>query len=89
MFGLTKKEFKVGDIIVVKNWVGTQSFTVTRLTKLYAVCEYKRKDGTGFTAKYQKYYDVLEGESGVHFNVTPVPRIEWNSNEYTVISKDE
>ena len=54
MFDWTKKEFKVGGIIVVKNWTGTHSLTVTRLTKLYAVCEYKRKDGTGFTAKYRK-----------------------------------
>ena len=36
-----------------------------------------------------KSYDVIEGGSCVRFNVTPVPRIEWNSNEYTVISKDE
>ena len=89
MFDWAKKEFKVGGIIVVKNWTGTHSLTVTRLTKLYAVCEYKRKDGTGFTAKYRKSYDVIEGGSCVRFNVTPVPRIEWNSNEYTVISKDE
>ena len=34
MLDLTKKEFKVGDIIVVKNWAGTHSLTVTRLTKL-------------------------------------------------------
>ena len=89
MFDSVKKEFKVGDIIVIKNWATTYSITVTRVTKLHAVCEYTRKDGTSFTTKFKKYYDVFKGGAGVHFHVTPVPRIEWNTNEYTVISKDE
>ena len=77
MFDWTKKEFKVGDIIVVKNWTGTHSLTVTRLTKLYAVCEYKRKDGTGFTAKYRKSYDVIEGGGPVYV-LTSLPFRESN-----------
>lgn len=87
MFGLLeKKEFKAGDIIVIKNFTGKHSITVTRVTKTQAICEVRRKDGTGYVQKFRKTYEVSKGK---HFYLTPIPRIEWNTNEYTVISKDE
>lgn len=86
MFETENKEFKVGDVIVVKNCFTTYKLTVTRVTKLHAICDVKREDGTGYTAKFKKVYSV--GNSGRCF-VRPVPRIEWNTNEYTVISNNE
>ena len=85
MFNEKQKEFKVGDVIIVKNWFGKRKHEVTRVTKTQAICEIKREDGTGFTVKYKRKY--LVGESG-YCHVTPVPFIEWNTNEYTVVSKD-
>lgn len=81
-----KKEFKVGDIIVIKNFATKYSIPVTRVTKTQAICEVKRKDGTGYVQKFRKTYEVSKGK---HFYLDPIPRIEWNTNEYTVISKDE
>ena len=89
MFDSVTKEFKVGDKIVVKNWATRYTITVTRVTKLHAICEIKRKDGSGYIAKFKKNYSIFNGSNGPHFMVSPVPRIEWNTNEYTVISKDE
>lgn len=86
MLNIEKKEFKVGDVIVVKNWATTYKLTVTRVTKLHAVCDVKREDGSGYTAKFKKEYEVTN--SGNCF-VTPVPRVSWNTNTYTVISKNE
>lgn len=86
MFTTEKKEFKVGDVIVVKNWVTTYRLTVTRVTKLHAVCDVKRKDGSGYTAKFKKTYE--ESNNGKFF-LTPVPRVDWNTDEYTVIPKSE
>ena len=89
MFDEIKRDFKVGDVIVVKNFINTYSIKVTRVTKTQAICVVKRKDGTGYTAKYKKTYSFTNCHDGTkHFYVTPIPRIEWNTNEYTVISED-
>lgn len=84
MFDEAKKFFEVGDVIVVKNWATTFKLTVTRVTKLYAICDVKRKDGTGFTMKFKRDYSVFHDNKAF---VRRVPRIEWDQNEYTVIPK--
>ena len=86
MFGKEQKKFNVGDVIIVKNWLGEQKYEVTRVTKTQAICEIKRKDGTGFTARYKREYSVCG--SGDYYYVTPIPFIEWNTNKYIVVSKD-
>ena len=85
MFNAEKKEFKVGDVIVVKNWAATYRYEVTRVTKTQAICDIRRKNGTGYTAKFRKEYSKYDNGA---FHITPIPRIEWNTNEYTVISED-
>ena len=85
MFDEEQKEFKVGDVIIVKNWTGKRKYEVTRVTKTQAICEVKRDDGTGFTVKYKKKY-LAYGSGYCH--VTQVPFISWNNSEYIVVSKD-
>ena len=86
MFDTEKKEFKVGDVIITKNWCTTYKRTVTRVTKLHAVCDIVREDGTGYTTKFKKEYQVYKDGKA---HLTPVPRIDWDQNEYTVISKEQ
>lgn len=81
-----KKIFEVGDVIVVKNWATTFKLTVTRVTKLHAICDVKREDGTGYTQKFKRDYSVFHNNKAF---VRRVPRIEWDQNEYTVIPKSE
>ena len=54
------KEFKVGDVLVVKNCFNTYKHTITRVTKTQAICDVKRSDGTGYTARYRKVYEDYE-----------------------------
>ena len=62
-----KREFKVGDKIVKKNWYGTTTLKVTRVTKTQAICEVKRADGTGYVDKYRKeYYFWLNFSVGIN-----------------------
>ena len=84
-----KREFKVGDKIVKKNWYCTTTLKVTRVTKTQAVCEVKRADGTGYVDKYRKeYYVYFDKEGKVsHYSLTEIPRIEYNTNEYSVITE--
>ena len=84
MFDEAKKTFEVGDVIVVKNWATTFKLTVTRVTKLHAICDVKRKDGTGYTQKFKRDYSVFYNNKAF---VRPVPSIEWDQNEYMVIPK--
>ena len=86
MFDEVKKIFEVGDVIVVKNCFTTYSLTVTRVTKLHAICDVKREDGSGYTAKFKRDYLVFYNNKA---SVRRVPRIEWDQNEYTVIPKNE
>ena len=81
-----KKEFKVGDVITVKNCFTTYKIKVTRVTKTQAICDVKRKDGTGYTAKYKKEYTTY-GTGPC--DLSPIPRIEYDFNEYTVTPKSE
>ena len=83
-----KREFKVGDKIVKKNWYGTTTLKVTRVTKTQAICEVKRADGTGYVDKYKKEYYVHFGEDGKvnDYSVTEIPRIQFNTNNYSVIT---
>ncbi len=83
----TKAKFQVGDVIITKSWYNTYPRTVTRVTKTQAICEVKREDGTGYISKFRKEYLVTKTGDKVHYTVTPVPRIDWNTNEYTVIPK--
>lgn len=85
MFNAEQKEFKVGDVIIVSNWYGKTKYEVTRVTKTQAICEIKRENGTGFTVKYKRKYSVCGSGNCL---VTPVPFINWSTNEYTVVSKD-
>lgn len=80
------KEFKVGDVLVVKNCFNTYKHTITRVTKTQAICDVKRSDGTGYTARYRKVYEDYENGK---FHVDPIPYNMWNMNEYTVVPKDE
>lgn len=84
-----KREFKVGDKIVKKNWYGTTTLKVTRVTKTQAVCEVKRANGSGYVDKYRKEYSVYFGEDGniEYYSLTEIPRIEYNTNNYSVISE--
>ncbi len=84
-----KREFKVGDKIVKKNRYGTTTLKVTRVTKTQAVCEVKRADGTGYVDKYRKEYSVYFDEDGKieYYSLTEIPRIEYNTNDYSVISE--
>ena len=86
MFDEAKKIFEVGDVIVVKNCFNTFSVTVTRVTKLHAICDVKREDGTGYTMKFKRDYSVFYNKTAF---VRRVPRIEWDQNEYTVIPKSK
>lgn len=87
MFETENKEFKVGDIIVTKNFTGIYKKIVTRVTKTQAICDVKRADGTKYTAKYKKTYEVYGNK---HFHVRPIPYIKWDyQNEYSVITKEE
>lgn len=86
MFDSVKKNFEVGDIIVTKNFMGTYKTLVTRVTKTQAICEVKRADGTGYIAKYRREY--VKYPTGTVF-ITPIPRIDWDTNEYSVIAKGE
>lgn len=80
---MEKREFKVGDKIVIMNWYGTHTIQVTKVTKLHAVCEVKRADGTGYVQKFKKEYIV----DGNYYGVTLVPRINFDTNKYKVISE--
>ena len=80
---MEKREFKVGDKIIITNWYGTRTIQVTRVTKLHAVCEVKRADGTSYVNKFKKEYLV----NGNYYNVTPVPKIGFGINKYKVISE--
>lgn len=86
MFEVVKKTFEVGDVIIVKNWAGTSKLTVTRVTKLHAICDVKRKDGTSYAAKFKRDYSLFHGEKA---SVRRVPYAEWDQNEYTIIPKGE
>lgn len=88
MVDLEKRKFEVGDVIVIKNWYNTTKIQVTRVTKTQAVCEIKRPDGTGYTRKYKiEYIPFAENDNRAH--VFPIPRTEWNTNEYYVYPKEE
>ena len=78
--------FEVGDTIVVKTWCGTYKHIVTRVTKTMAVCECNKPDVPKCTCRYKRYY-YLWNEDTKRANVTPLPRIEWNTNEYFVNPK--
>ena len=80
---MEKREFKVGDKILITSWYGTHTIQVTKLTKLHAVCEVKRTDGTSYVSKFKKEYIV----DGNYYGVTPVPKIDFNTNKYKVISE--
>jgi len=62
---------EVGDIIVIKNWPGTQRFTVTRVTKTLSLS--KRDDGYEHRFKRKIQWDMGH------------PHSTWNTNEYTVL----
>ena len=85
MFDTVRKKFEVGDIIITKNFTGAYKKTVTRVTKTQAICDVIRPDGTGYVAKYRRDYEVWE--DGKCY-VVPIPRIEWDQNEYSVIAKE-
>lgn len=79
-----EKQFKVGDKIVVKNWYATRTYEVYRVTKTQAIVRINdRCDG-----KYRINYNVTDlGNGRKFYSVNPIPRIEWNTNEYEVIEK--
>lgn len=82
MFDYNKRTFEVGDVVIVKNWATEQRLRVTRVTKLHAICEVKRADGSGYSIKFKREYGV--STSGCCF-VSRVPRISFDMNEYKVI----
>lgn len=77
-----EKEFKVGDKIVVTPRYGAKyTLTVTRLTKLHAVCETKNLMGTKISFKFKKNWR----KNGNYFSVRPVPVPDWITTTYEVI----
>ena len=79
-----EKQFKVGDKIIEKTWLGTHTYEVYRVTKTQAVVRINdRYDG-----KYRINYSVTDlGNGRKFYSVHPVPRIEWDTDEYEVIEK--
>ena len=84
-----KREFKVGDIVLVKNWMGTTKYVINRVTKTQAISDVLNEDGTKrYSLKFRKTYYVWGEENGItRIGVTPVPIIEWNTNEYFLVEE--
>lgn len=79
-----EKQFKVGDKIVEKTWLGTHTYEVYRVTKTQAIIRVNEHcDG-----KYKINYSVTDlGNGRKFYSVHPIPRIAWNTTEYEVIEK--
>ena len=78
-----KKTFKIGDVILIKTWLGEHKVKVTRLTKTLAICHVVRADGTSYDYRFKKEYEIWNEETKRAW-VTSYPRQEWNTNEYFV-----
>lgn len=97
MFKEEKREFKVGDILLVSSWASICKYKVTRVTKTQAICEVKRSDGTSFSSKYRKEYTVVSNDDGkfetdengrLMIFVHPIPYEQWNTKDYYLIPNE-
>lgn len=84
MLDSVEKQFKVGDKIVEKTWLGTHTYEVTRVTKTQAVIKFNEHCEGKYRINY-RVYDLGNGMKS--YSVTPIPRIEWNTTQYEVIEK--
>lgn len=84
-----KREFKVGDIVLVKTWMNTTKYVINRVTKTQAISDVLNEDGTKrYSFKLRKTYYIWGEENGItRIGVTPVPIIAWNTNEYFLVEK--
>lgn len=81
-----KKQFKVGDVVIIKNCYGSSVEEVIRLTKTQAIT--KSIANENLLGKFRIDYIAYDiGDGKTHYSVTPVPYIEWDTNEYVVIAK--
>ena len=79
-----KKQFKVGDKVVVTPTYGSvHTYTITRLTKTMAIAEYKNSVGTKCSERFGIEYRI----DGNYYSITRFPREAhiWDRNDYKVI----
>ena len=78
-------EFKVGDKIRIKNCLSVNDIVINRVTKTQAMADVFNEDGSKrYTYKFRKEYDIWNKKT-MSIWVTPIPRIEWNTNSYFLI----
>lgn len=81
---VVKKQFKVGDKIVVTPIFGqVHTYTITRVTKTMAIAEYKNSVGEKCSARFGIDYRIY----GNYVSITRFPReaFTWDRNEYKII----
>lgn len=77
------REFKIGDKVRIHTWLGDSIVTINRITKTQAIADVFEKDGKTkrYSYKFKRFYQIYD-ESDTRIFPHPVPRIEWNTNEY-------
>jgi len=74
---MNKRELlEVGDVLVIKNWLRTSEYLITRVTKTLAFSK-RASDGFEHSFKRKISWDMSH------------PHIKWNTNEYSVKYKEE
>lgn len=63
-------KLKVGDVIMIRNWMNSSYHTVTKITNKYAFCS-----EVGYTYRFPVEYSS---------QFKALPRERWDTNEYTV-----
>ena len=79
-----KKELKVGDKVVIKNWAGTSTYTIDKVGKKFATAPLN--NGTNYKLRFYKDYSLYEnGEVYIKRS----PRISYDTNDYYVIPAED
>ena len=79
-----KKELKVGDKVIIKNWACTSTYTIDKVGKKFATATLN--NGTNYKLKLYKDYFLLEFGCA---HISQSPRIEYDRNEYYVIPAED
>lgn len=79
-----KKELKVGDKIIIKNWANTSTYTIDKVGKKFATAPLN--NGTNYKLRFYKDYSI--GESGRVY-IERSPRIDYDTNDYYVIPAED
>lgn len=79
-----KKELKVGDKVVIKNWARTSTYTIDKVGKKFATAPLN--NGTDYKLKFRK--DYLLYENGEVY-IEQSPRISYDTNDYCVIPAED